>query len=76
MIIAGPALVIVAGFYTYYLAASRPNEIVDESTYRPSPTVAQQTELLRQESRNAPAMMGRNHATTGIVPPPKPSASP
>ncbi len=68
MIISGPAIVVVAGFITLYLAMSRPNEIVDENTFQPGRQSDQSIESRRKESGQAPAMMGRNHATTGIVP--------
>jgi hypothetical protein len=71
MIIAGPALVVVAGFVTLYLAVSRPNEIVNESTYRPERQSDQSIEARRKESSWAPAVQGRNHAATGVVPPAK-----
>ncbi|MDD2917961.1 FixH family protein [Rhodoferax sp.] len=71
MIIAGPAIVVVAGFVTFYLAVSRPNEIVDETTYQQGRQSDMSTEARRKESGDAPAMLGRNHATTGIVPPAK-----
>ncbi|WP_296540756.1 FixH family protein [Rhodoferax sp.] len=71
MVIAGPAIVVVAGFVTLYLAMSRPNEIVDETTYQQGRQSDMSIEALRMQSGEAPAMMGRNHATTGIVPPDK-----
>lgn len=71
MIIAGPAIVVVAGFITLYLAVSRPNEIVDETTYQQGRQSDMSIEARRKESGQAPAMLGRNHATTGIVPPAK-----
>ncbi|OIP17763.1 MAG: hypothetical protein AUK51_06675 [Comamonadaceae bacterium CG2_30_59_20] len=70
MIIAGPAIVVVAGFITLYLAISRPNEIVDETTYQQGRQSDMSIEARRMESGQAPAMLGRNHATTGVVPPP------
>lgn len=71
MIIAGPAIVVVAGFITLYLAVSRPNEIVDETTYLQGRQSDMSIEARRMESGQAPAILGRNHATTGIVPPVK-----
>jgi hypothetical protein len=68
MIIAGPAIVVVAGFVTLYLAMSRPNEIVNDDSYQPSRQSDQSMEARRKESSQAPAMLGRNHAATGIVP--------
>lgn len=71
MVIAGPAIVVVAGFVTLYLAMSRPNEIINDDSYQPSRQSDQSIEARRRQSSQAPAMMGRNHAATGIVPPAK-----
>jgi hypothetical protein len=68
MVIAGPAIVVVAGFITLYLAVSRPNEIVTDESYQASRQSDQSIEQRRRESGAAPAMLGRNHATTGVVP--------
>ncbi len=68
MVIAGPAIVVVAGLVTLYLAMSRPNEIVSDDSYRQARQSDQSIEARRIESSMAPAMLGRNHATTGIVP--------
>ncbi|PKO59578.1 MAG: nitrogen fixation protein FixH [Betaproteobacteria bacterium HGW-Betaproteobacteria-18] len=68
MIIAGPAIVVVAGFVTLYLAVSSPNEIVNETTYQQGRQTEQSVEARQKESSQAPAMLGRNHAATGIVP--------
>lgn len=71
MVIAGPAIVVVASFVTLYLAVSRPNEIVTEETYRTGKQSDQTIEQRRKDSGMAPALQGRNHAATGVVPPPK-----
>jgi hypothetical protein len=71
LVIALPAVVVVASFITLYLAVSRPNEIISDDAYRPSRQSDQSIEARRKESSEAPAMLGRNHATTGVVPPPK-----
>ncbi|MDI1244143.1 MAG: FixH family protein [Rhodoferax sp.] len=68
MVIAGPAIVVVAGFVTLYLAISRPNEIVSDDSYLQARQSDQSIEARRKESSTAPAMLGRNHAATGIVP--------
>jgi hypothetical protein len=71
MVIAGPAIVVVASAITLYLAMSRPNEIVSEETYRAGKQSDQTIEQKRKESGMAPALQGRNHAATGVVPDPK-----
>lgn len=68
LLIAGPALVVVASFVTLYLAISRPNEIVLDESYRPQRQSDQSIEASRNSSGFAPAMQGRNHAATGVVP--------
>ena len=68
MVIAGPAIVVVAGFVTLYLAMSRPNEIISDESYRPQRQSDQSIEASRKDSSFAPAMQGRNHAATGLVP--------
>jgi hypothetical protein len=71
MIIAGPTIVVIASFVTLYLAMSRPNEIVNEETYRAGKQSDQSIEQRRKDSGMAPAVQGRNHAATGVVPDPK-----
>lgn len=71
LIIAGPAVVVVAGFVTLYLAISRPNEIVNEATFQRGNQTDQSIEARRRDSSFAPALQGRNHAVTGVVPPSK-----
>ncbi|MDD2882357.1 MAG: FixH family protein [Rhodoferax sp.] len=71
LVIGLPAVVVVASFITLYLAMSRPNEIISDDSYQPSRQSDQSIEARRKESSMAPAMLGRNHAQTGIVPPPK-----
>ena len=68
LVIGLPAVVVVASFITLYLAVSRPNEIVNEETYKSARQSDQSIEARRKESAMAPAMLGRNHAATGIVP--------
>ena len=66
MVIAGPAIVVVASFVTLYLAISHPDPVVDAAYYRNG---AETTQTLSGSPANlAPAMVGRNHAATGVVP--------
>ena len=59
MVIAGPAVVVMASFITLYLAISSPNTVLEAE---PSPQAQQgQTSM-------APAMLARNHSATGVVP--------
>ena len=60
LLIAGPAIVVVAGFFTYYLAVRTPDPVL--------PTSAQQTQA--GGISQAPAVQARNHAATGQLPAP------
>ncbi|MFM7026408.1 MAG: nitrogen fixation protein FixH [Limnohabitans sp.] len=59
LLIAGPAIVVVAGFFTFYLAARSPDPVL--STH----VQAQDT---GQDISQAPAVQARNHAATGQLP--------
>ena len=59
MVIAGPAVVVVASFITLYLAIHSPNTVLQAE---PSPQSPQ------GQANMAPAMLARNHAATGVVP--------
>lgn len=65
MVIAGPAIVVVAGFVTLYIAVTYPDPVLNIS-----PRTALQE---RQGITHAPAMQGRNHAATGELPASEPS---
>ncbi len=60
MVVGGPAVVVVAGLTTFYIAASNPDPVIAVT-----PRTASQE---RQGFTHAPAMQGRNHATTGELP--------
>lgn len=60
MILGGPAVVVVAGFITLYIAVSNPDPVIQVT-----PRSAQQERL---GITHAPAMQGRNHAATGELP--------
>ena len=62
LIIAGPAIVVVAGFVTLWLAVSRPDPVVAEDYYRQGIEINKTLEA--PEKSLAPAMKGRNHAAT------------
>jgi hypothetical protein len=55
LVIAGPAVVVVASFVTLYLALNSPNTVLDETVHA-------------RDASQAPAMQARNHAATGVVP--------
>jgi hypothetical protein len=60
MVLGGPAVVVVAGFITLYIAVTHPDPVL-QVTPR---TVSQE----RQGITHVPAMQGRNHAATGEWP--------
>ncbi len=60
MVLGGPAVVVVAGFITLYIAVTNPDPVLNVT-----PRTAMQE---RQGITHAPAMQGRNHAATGELP--------
>ncbi len=61
LLIAGPAIVVVAGFFTYYLAVRLPDPVL--STHVPTKAEGQAGDISQ-----APAVQARNHAATGELP--------
>jgi hypothetical protein len=68
MVIAGPAVVVVAAFATLYLAITIPDPVLPTEAMNPRNSIENQAKL---EAAMAPAMQARNHASTGVVPAPK-----
>lgn len=62
LVIAGPVIVIIAGFVTLWLAVSRPDPVVTEDYYREGIEINQT--LANAEKSRAPALKARNHAAT------------
>lgn len=60
MVLAGPAVVVMASFVTLWLAVRTPDPVVAEDYYQ------QGIEINRTlaEKKHLPAMTGRNHAAT------------
>ena len=76
LILAGPAMVVVAGFVTFYIALARPDPVINEDYYRKGIEI---NKTLGQDVAGygmAPAMQARNHAATGVVPSSNPVAKP
>lgn len=65
LVIAGPAVVVVASFVTLYLAIRYPDPVVAQDYYRKGIEINQT--LGNNVSSLAPAVQGRNHAATGVV---------
>jgi len=61
LVIAGPLLVVVASFVTFYLAAHGQDPVLSTQETQVSPDTAGGNTL-------APAMQARNHAATGELP--------
>ncbi|WP_210546301.1 FixH family protein [Rhodoferax sp. PAMC 29310] len=68
MVVAGPAVVVLASFITLYLAITRPDPVVSEDYYRQGLEINQRLEAQAAASM-APAVQARNHAATGVAPP-------
>ena len=69
MVIAGPAVVVVAGFVTLWLAIRSPDPLVAADYYRQGIEI---NRTLAAERQLMPALAGRNHAATPTeaMPPP------
>jgi hypothetical protein len=65
LILGGPFLVVIASFFTYYLAATRPDVVIDNYYQK-----GIEINKMMNEARDpmAPATQARNHAQTGIKP--------
>ena len=65
LVIAGPAIVVVAGFVTLYIALRYPDPVISKDYYREG------IEINKTQANSAasmaPAVQGRNHAQTGVV---------
>jgi len=72
LVIAGPAIVVVAGFVTLYLAVRFPDPVITEDYYRKGLEINQT--LAHPSASLAPAVQGRNHAQTGVPVAPAPDA--
>ncbi|MEK7345656.1 MAG: nitrogen fixation protein FixH [Pseudomonadota bacterium] len=64
LVIAGPLVVVVASFITYYLAAHGQDPVLMQSSVDSYASTPEARTTL------APAMQARNHATTGALPGP------
>lgn len=65
MVIAGPLIVVVAGFVTLYLAIRTPDPVLPTTPVRAESGPASST-----NPGMTPANAARNHAATGGTPPP------
>ena len=66
MVLAGPAIVVVASFVTFYLAVTRPDPLVTTDYYRKGIEINQTLTHEASAASLAPAVQARNHAQTGV----------
>jgi len=69
LVLSGPAIVVIASFFTFYLAYVGMDVVVDEGAYQKGLNPNQSAP--RSAKTLAPAIDARNHAATGVVAPPK-----
>ncbi|MDR0212605.1 MAG: FixH family protein [Comamonas sp.] len=62
LVLAGPAIVVIAGLVTAYIAMSKPDPVIDPDYYRHGIEINQR--LDESQKSLAPALTGRNHAAT------------
>ena len=62
LVVSGPLIVVLASFFTFYLAYSGMDALVTEADFPPGGQRVQS-----QPSNLAPAMQARNHAATGVA---------
>ena len=66
LVIAGPVVVVIAGFTTLFIALNWPDPVVADDYYRQGIDINKT--LTAADSSLAPAVQARNHAATGVVP--------
>ena len=69
LVLAGPAVVVVASFVTLYLAVTRPDPLVSQDYYRLGIDINQTLGNAASAASLAPAVQARNHAQTGVAAP-------
>jgi len=62
LVIAGPVIVVIAGFFTLWLAVRQPDPVLAEDYYQQGLDINKT--LRSQEAAMTPAVKGRNHAAT------------
>lgn len=70
LVISGPTVVMVAGFYTLWIAIDSPNIVLTDESSRRGAEVQKNTEKLDDTQKALdvlmPALKGRNHAATPV----------
>lgn len=67
LVISGPVSVVLACIVTFYFIWNSPNQIISGQDIEIENIRSSQT----IDGSQAPAMMARNHAATGVIPAPK-----
>lgn len=62
LVLAGPIIVVIAGFITLWIAVKSPDPVIEEDYYRKGIEINQT--LQNPEKSFAPALKSRNHAAT------------
>ena len=70
LVVGGPALVVIAGFFTLYLAIANPDYLYTDEQRQTAPGAAR-----HEQAAHAPALQARNHAATGGMAPEKTGGS-
>ena len=63
LVVGGPGIVVVAGFYTLYLAIANPDYLYTDEQWQEKV----RAETVENKAAHAPAMQARNHAATGGI---------
>jgi len=74
LVLAGPVIVVIAGFVTLYLAVRSPDPVVSRDSSRQATEINKTLES--DPNSLAPAVQARNHAATGTAPAAKPAPRP
>lgn len=69
LVVGGPLVVVLASFYTLYLAIKTPDPVYSDKQRRPNAATSAE-----EGFGLAPAMQARNHAATGVLPGAAPAA--
>lgn len=78
LVVGGPAVVVVAGFVTLYLAIRSPDYVYSDEPPGQASAAQAASGARKAEAALAPAMQARNHAATGGLAKPEegPAAAP
>lgn len=63
LVVGGPGIVVVAGFYTLYLAIANPDYLYTDEQWQEKV----RAETAEKKAAHVPAMQARNHAATGGI---------